>query len=164
MIEVIKSYYKPAFKMLGKCKANASDRRQLTFVQRLAEDDGVLYFNALTREMIRVPKEEEFTEPVQEYLDRHWFFVPAGTDDMKLADQVRSVMRYLVPQAEGVSSFVIFTTTDCNARCFYCFEKGCRKVDMTMETADAAADFILKNSGEHTAKLQWFGGEPLVRT
>ncbi len=162
MIEVIKPCYRPVFKMLGSCKANAYDRRQASFTERLEEGDDVLYFNALTRELVRVAKEDENTEPVQEYLDRHWFFVPAGTDDMKLVDQVRSVMRYLVPQAEGISSFVIFTTTDCNARCFYCFEKGCRKVDMTMETADAAADFILKNAGEHTVKIQWFGGEPLV--
>ncbi len=164
MIEVIKSYYVPAFKMLGTCKATAADRRQLTFVQRLEEGDGVLYFNTLTREMIRVPKEEESAEAVQAYLNRHWFFVPAATDDMKLADQVGSVMHYLVPQPDGVTSYVIFTTTDCNARCFYCFEKGCRRIDMTPETAEAAADFILKNSGDHTVRIQWFGGEPLVCT
>ena len=162
MIDFIREPYEPALRMLGKCRASAADRRPLAFTVREETDGKVLYFNTLTREMIAVSKEDESSEEVRDYLDRHWFFVPEKTDDIKLADQVLSVVRLLSQQPEEVSSFTVFTTTDCNARCFYCFENGCERTGMTEETADAAADYMIRNAGDHTVKIQWFGGEPLM--
>ena len=42
-----------------------------------------------------------------------------------------------------ISSYVIFTTTDCNARCFYCYEKGTPRIKMSKKTAEDVANFIV---------------------
>ena len=61
------------------------------------------------------------------------------------------------------NGYIIFTTTACNARCYYCFEHGYVPVTMTEETARKAAEYIEAHAnGEVT--LTWFGGEPLVNT
>lgn len=60
-------------------------------------------------------------------------------------------------------NFRIWSTSACNARCYYCFEKGIVSSDMTEKTADALIDFISKltNDGD-TVSIEWFGGEPLM--
>ena len=59
------------------------------------------------------------------------------------------------------TEFTVLTTTDCNARCYYCYEKGIRREPMTRETAIAAADYIACASRGEKVRLRWFGGEPL---
>lgn len=61
--------------------------------------------------------------------------------------------------------FRIWSTSACNARCYYCFEKGIPHISMTENTANAAIAFIcnLVNEGD-TVSIEWFGGEPLVNT
>lgn len=60
----------------------------------------------------------------------------------------------------------ILTTTACNAKCFYCYEKNVPLYSMTPETAERIAEFIENNY--HTAPtlmpniIEWFGGEPLM--
>ena len=57
----------------------------------------------------------------------------------------------------------ILTTTACNAKCPYCYEKGVKSYTMTMETADRIVDFILeKSNGKKVIEIEWFGGEPLL--
>lgn len=60
-------------------------------------------------------------------------------------------------------SLRIFTTTKCNAKCFYCYEKGAKTFDMTEKTALEVCSFI-KNKliGKKSLSIQWFGGEPLL--
>lgn len=61
--------------------------------------------------------------------------------------------------------FRVLTTTCCNARCPYCYEAGVKTVTMSVETAEAVADFILMQShGIKTVEIEWFGGEPLLNT
>jgi len=59
-------------------------------------------------------------------------------------------------------TYRIFTTPDCNARCFYCYEDRSQKLYMSRETAEQTADFILGNLGDRKCLIQWFGGEPLL--
>lgn len=59
-------------------------------------------------------------------------------------------------------TYRIFTTTDCNARCFYCYEDRAAKTYMSSETAERVCDFIFGNLGDHECLIQWFGGEPLM--
>jgi len=59
-------------------------------------------------------------------------------------------------------TYRIFTTTDCNARCFYCYEDRTAKTYMSPETAEQTADFILGSLGDRRCLIQWFGGEPLM--
>ena len=64
--------------------------------------------------------------------------------------------------ARGVKEYRIWTTSACNARCFYCFEKGIRAEAMSEETANRVAD-VIEESLEDGDQLyvEWFGGEPL---
>lgn len=64
--------------------------------------------------------------------------------------------------ANGKPTYRLFTTTDCNARCFYCYEDRGTKTYMSIETAERVCDFILGNIGEQECFIQWFGGEPLL--
>lgn len=61
------------------------------------------------------------------------------------------------------NAFVIFTTTACNARCPYCYEKGIPTFRMTKRVADGVVDYI-KNVHTGPIHLRWFGGEPLLNT
>ncbi len=55
----------------------------------------------------------------------------------------------------------IFTTNKCNARCYYCFEKGIKQIDMEPETAIQVITFIKTNYPNKELQINWFGGEPL---
>lgn len=99
------------------------------------------------------------------WLLEHRFLVPADHDDYSFCRNVRAgarLVRRLTNEEEGYSGFTILTTTACNARCFYCFEKGVQPETMTLETAAAVADFILKEGKQKHVSLSWFGGEPTV--
>jgi len=57
----------------------------------------------------------------------------------------------------------IFTTTSCNAKCFYCYEEGLELTTMEKEDSDIISTFIIKNSKDKKyIVLNWFGGEPLL--
>ncbi|MEI3172875.1 MAG: radical SAM protein [Lachnospiraceae bacterium] len=64
-------------------------------------------------------------------------------------------------EPEHITSYTIFTTTDCNARCFYCYEMGRSRIPMSDETAHKAAAYIAAHCGGEKVHLHWFGGEPL---
>jgi len=58
----------------------------------------------------------------------------------------------------------ILTTTACNARCAYCYEKGVPVLRMAEETAEQAARFLAwqAKKAEVPVILEWFGGEPTL--
>lgn len=59
----------------------------------------------------------------------------------------------------------LWTTTACNANCFYCFEKGMPVQHMSKETADKVISYIIDHyEGEKKIIFEWFGGEPLMNT
>lgn len=60
-------------------------------------------------------------------------------------------------------SLTVFTTTVCNARCPYCFEKDMEKISPSKEDVENIIRFILKHK-ERKIHLKWFGGEPLMNT
>ena len=64
----------------------------------------------------------------------------------------------------SITSYTILTTTGCNARCFYCFEQGFKPDTMRMSTAEALADYLIRNSNGKMIRIHWFGGEPLCNT
>jgi len=55
----------------------------------------------------------------------------------------------------------VLTTLDCNARCYYCYEKGVTKSSMTPQTARQVVEFIKNNYDGKIVSFSWFGGEPL---
>ena len=59
----------------------------------------------------------------------------------------------------------VMTTTKCNARCYYCYEKDISdKKHMSKETVDQLIKYILLKRNGRTVHLKWFGGEPLCNT
>jgi radical SAM protein with 4Fe4S-binding SPASM domain len=87
--------------------------------------------------------------------------VPEGHNDRKLCEQIRKTAQLFKPSAKTITGYTILTTTGCNARCFYCYEKGTKPVTMTAETASKVVRYILAHRGEEKVNLSWFGGEPL---
>ena len=64
-----------------------------------------------------------------------------------------------------INTFVIMTTTACNARCSYCYEEGLKPFGMSKKTADNIVKFIKeKKNPNKEVMIRWFGGEPLLRT
>lgn len=54
-------------------------------------------------------------------------------------------------------------TSNCNLNCSYCFAGSEQKINMTLETAKKAFDFLLSSSDpESTLQIDFFGGEPLL--
>ena len=151
--------------ILGLNLAETDNMRPYTFCMRTVSGKDVLYFNVLTRELIHYDLQDEQSDAVQAYLRDHWFLVKEDSDDFALASQINSIIGLMQKKTrDPLKSFIIFTTTDCNARCFYCFEKGCPRIDMTESTADAVSEFIIKRSSDEESVLNWFGGEPLFNS
>lgn len=156
-------------KTLGYQKpTNVNKLRLLAYCLIQPVDDGVLMFNSLTCELLLLDAEETKNMMLSDYLRDNWFLVPENFDDKKFAKQFRALYQLLVPQPMGINSYTILTTTDCNAQCFYCYEKGRSRIPMTIDTANKLADLIVKNYNssqatekEKTVQLRWFGGEPL---
>ena len=120
---------------------------------------GRLLYHTLTKELLFLEDGEE----QEEYLRRHFFLKDEGTDERALVREIREMLRFAgQARLAGYTRYTILPTTDCNARCFYCYEAGCEKLNMTPETAEKAAAFILRTCGEGELTLRFFGGEPLM--
>ena len=128
-------------------------------------EEGLLLYHLMTNSLVLLNGDEAKLldeDPSKvDGLVENWFAVPESHDDRKLALEVRAVGKMLRKQAGGIRSFTVLPTTDCNARCFYCYEKGRSRIPMSGSVAEAAASYIIANSGGESVKLRWFGGEPL---
>ncbi len=164
-------------KMVGEqCLVPQNAARFATWcIAAATEDNDVLILNVLTKELILLDKSEsEFLclndlflsnaesipgDGLFEFLCKHWYLVPKEHNDKELVDEVRAVVACMsIP--EGIVGYTILTTTDCNARCFYCYERNFEKVAMNRQVALDTAEYIKKTAGKKI-KLHWFGGEPL---
>ena len=136
--------------------------RLMTYVVQQPVTDGLLLYNTLTCSLVLLTQDEAADITAQRELIDRWFLVPHGHDDRKLCRQVRQMAALLKPAAKAITYYTIFPTTGCNARCFYCFEKGTKPVTMTSETASKVVRYIVAHRGSETVHISWFGGEPLV--
>ena len=157
---------KPYFKLLGNQKAQAGAKyRLMHFVVQAEVNDGLLLLHNMTKEMVLLSQEEQavFEQCPTDLpeLISHWFLVPEDHDDCKLSQQLKHVARLMEAPKPHITGYTIMTTSDCNARCFYCYELGQARRPMTAETAQLTADYIIKHSGEEPVHIEWFGGEPL---
>lgn len=124
-------------------------------------EQGVLVFNHLTRELLLLTNEEYEHYTELEYLKEHWFVVSEDTKEKELADLVKWVLSARQQKPKDITGYTIFTTTDCNARCFYCFELGRSRIPMSCETAEKVLQYIKDHCGGKKVSIRWFGGEPL---
>lgn len=135
--------------------------RKSIFVVDLPVEDGVLLYNTATGSMLYFESDLEL-QYSKEILISNWFYVPAiDFDEFLWVSFLRDKKRELASN-NPMKSYLIMTTMDCNARCFYCYEKGRHPISMTAKTANDVSNYILTNAENKKVKLSWFGGEPLV--
>lgn len=160
------------FDLLSGSTGNGAENYKLSqfaFLKKINES--FVLFNTLTRELLSLSedefnycKKEKFqpdeNNPLFCGLRDKCFLVPEETDELKRYKEILSVYRCFQKNSR-IAQYKIFTTTFCNARCFYCFEEGMRQVSMTEETAENIVKYILKTSKDGQIVLYWFGGEPL---
>ena len=150
-----------AMGMLGKQPVMEKGYRPLTYVLTTDEADKKVFFNLLTHEMIAVDLCELESPEIRNYFIENWYLVPKEHDDQQLVDECRTVLTLMDSAPKNIHAFHIFTTLDCNARCFYCFEKRMAGSNMTMETASRVIEYIEEQAKGDSVEIEWFGGEPL---
>ena len=149
--------------IVGRQKHADGERyRLMTYVVQQPVDKGLLLYSTLTCSLVLLTPDEAADITGQRELTDRWFLVPQAHDDRKLCLQVRQMATLLKPAAKAVTSYIILTTTGCNARCFYCYEKGTKPVTMSAETASKVTRYIVAHRGDEEVIISWFGGEPLV--
>lgn len=148
--------------ILGKAQPSDSGYRLMKYCVPLQTAEGTLLFHTLTRELLLLTPEEFACACTSTYLKEHWFVIPDKLSDRELAEMVRWVRKNLQKSPKEITNYTILTTTDCNARCFYCYERGCSKISMDRDTANGVISYIQEHCGGQKVKLSWFGGEPLV--
>ncbi len=158
----------PAVKLLreaiGKQKIAGNGKvRPLHYVVKDRVADGTLLYNVLTRELLLVGDGELGSEEIVRKLKEQWFLVPDDFDDGKFCREIRRLGLMLGNKGNDgtITGYTIFTTTDCNARCYYCFELGRPRRPMTRQVAEDTARYIIAHAGGKPVDITWFGGEPL---
>ena len=150
-----------AMGMLGKQPICNLVYRPLTYVLSVEEAGKKVFYNLLTHEMISVGLSELDLPEIKNYLIENWYLVPKDHDDQQLVDECRAVMTLMDSWPKKIHVFYIFTTLDCNARCFYCFEKRMPGSNMTTDIATRVIEYIQEQADGEPVKITWFGGEPL---
>ena len=158
--------------VLGRQKYSGAPLRWSRFVLFEPVEGGTLLFNALTRVLVFTDaaldaRTDPASLPDAALWQERWFLIPQDANELQTADQLGRVTEMVYRaslEAEEKSSFTVYTTTACNARCPYCFEKGYAPVTMREEDADRAAAFIRSHAAGRNVSLRWFGGEPLLNT
>ncbi len=139
--------------------------RPISFVVEQPVDEGLLLYHTMTKAMLLLSSEEAKlykSRPASlPHLIEKWFLVPIAHDDRLLSRQVRDVVKLTREKKKGITGYTILTTTDCNARCFYCYEKGRPRRPMNNDTALRTAQYIIDHCEKQKVSISWFGGEPL---
>ena len=149
--------------------------RMLRYVLRVNHDDKVLLHNVVTGRLVVLEHGERDVieklplkyEPVMEQLVEEHYLVPENYDDHLQVKNLRSVLRMVSfnQEAGTINMYTILPTTACNARCYYCFERGMKTVTMSERTADDVIRYIVEYSRNCSmVSIVWFGGEPTLAT
>lgn len=123
-------------------------------------EDGTLLYHTLTGALYLLEAKETPESLIDTLLPAR-FFVPVGMNEHKQARDVSAILTSMQEKTRPKTGFTILITTDCNARCFYCYEMGRSRVPMTERIAHDAAAYMLRVSGREELSITWFGGEPL---
>lgn len=148
------------------------DYKPIIYLHSIAVDEGILLYNLMTYELILITKKEydhfnngtllQYNKLLYRFFVTHWFMIPSYCDERSMVYVLNSGARDHRYFDRYIDRFTVFTTTGCNARCYYCYEKGARRVDMTDTVAHDVASYILKKSDPtKPVRVAWFGGEPL---
>ena len=132
-------------------------------------ESGNIIYNTLYNSLVRLDDAElEYYNGNKEYddnLTRQFFENGLWVDEK--TDELNNLLRYcyyLVKYQEHEPQITVTTTMKCNARCFYCYEKGTAHRDMPKKTEDEIVKFIQTLDTSKDIKINWFGGEPFMNT
>lgn len=171
-MKIVREAAAAEFNCLGKQKYfSEKNYRTISYSMQIETEDGLLVYNNLTDELVLLEgcEQDDYNNcnigsDTIKYLIEKWFFVPSDHVDVVLCNQLNSFMHMLYNSQninKPITGYTIFPTTDCNARCFYCYELGRSRVHMTDKVANDTADFIIKSCKGNDVSIRWFGGEPL---
>ena len=146
--------------------------RRMKYVLQVNCEGKTALHNVVTGELIVLDEAEEailaalpraWTQEMDELIRAH-FLVPEGYDEHKAVYGMRHILRQMenAQKLPGIVKYTILPTTACNARCYYCFEKGTKPVTMTEQTANDTVRFIKEHCNGRKVYIDWFGGEPTV--
>lgn len=139
------------------------------FVSYQLNENEVLVYSTLTTSIIVLEYKiyvdifengniKKYPEYISELLEMGMIYKIEEDENKKLQD----IRQKLVDEERGMKSITIAPTMSCNARCYYCFENGSTKGNMSYEVAKQLVKFIDKNCIERKLAISWFGGEPLL--
>ena len=145
-------------------------RSQFIVKQPGFSEDSVLLYSTFTTSMVELERKmydaifvrlqfDDYPEEVKA-LSEMGFLISDNVDELAFLESLR--VKTLASNNNAPSYYIVCPTTGCNARCYYCFEKGAVQKRMNKETAHAVADYIYKNHDSEHLVIQWFGGEPLL--
>lgn len=123
-------------------------------------EDGELFFHTLTGELILFENNESIND-YKDILVRNFFLVSKHFDENEYADEIKKIAFLLKSNSDVKDHFTILTTTFCNARCFYCYEMGRKRINMSENVAMDVGRYISNACKGREVSLKWFGGEPL---
>lgn len=154
---IIKEAYKEIQQYLGEQNYKENDTFHTSvFVIKESTSTGDLLYNTFTGEIVLTNSFDDM-----QILKKKWYYISNEYDEFVVLEKFR---KQLIDSDNNtaISTYTIFPTTDCNAKCFYCFEDGRSKKNMNKETAMIVAAYIEKNHKNEKVNIRWFGGEPLV--
>lgn len=121
-------------------------------------------YNILTDEIIELYPTEEI--PI-EYQIRKWYRFYKDLDPYTIASLAVKLNTAKIRtdlNLESNHDFTILTTSACNARCPYCFEKGRKYESMSDQVAKDIAKYLENQYCGIPIGICWFGGEPTINT
>ena len=125
----------PSFKIISsiygiQTPQRSENYRYSVYCVSTACEEGTLLYHTLTGELALVSPSMEETE--RKLMIEHRFMVPETSDEKAEADRLQEIAGLLLnKKTSNKTNFTILTTTDCNARCFYCYEIGIKRIPMT---------------------------------
>ena len=136
--------------------------------------DRIILYNTLTGAVVSLFDFEynnintELSCDYSNFLYGNYFLVREDFDENKIIDDYRKLhTKYISPTyLDRPNHYTILTTSKCNARCNYCYERLLpNKQHMSDEVAMNVAKYIINNSEiNNPITIEWFGGEPLYNS
>jgi len=166
-MKILTPYNEKILAIIGEQPVFANkDYRFMKYCLEYDVPEGKLVFNGLTRTLIIIEPNDNISDIIScDYLYKKYFLVPEDFDETTLVDKLKEHFRKPLDDLylTHPKSFIVFTTTKCNARCFYCYELHQKnKTHMTEETANKVGDYIVRYSDRNSSiHIGFFGGEPL---
>ena len=177
-MEILKQSSDQMMILLGKNPFYKDKKYRLNKYCFIHDYKGVkLILNHLSCSMVAMTEEEfdriyetknAYTDPEIEYvgwLIDNFYLVLEDYNEKEITDKLKEHLRVVIDDnyLRECYDYIMFPTTTCNARCFYCYENPMKKMPMSIDMAEKVARYIMKKAPnkDKLLSLRWFGGEPL---